>query len=71
MRPLILASVLGLVPLTACKPCPIVPDPDCDWHVPDNHCGYVCAQNVSESGETNAADTDSVDSGIRDGDVAA
>ena len=49
------------LPLLGCgteKSCRLVPDPDCDWHVSDSHCMYLCEKNQANDSDENADEQD-------------
>lgn len=59
------ASLPGLVPMAACKPCKLIDDPECDHTKLNNPCPPICAPDDLKSSEV-GVDEQSAEPGIRD-----
>ena len=48
----IMVFIVASALLACAEPCQPIPDPDCDWNVPNHHCTYLCKGDASEEDES-------------------
>ncbi|WP_437632743.1 hypothetical protein [Sorangium sp. So ce854] len=58
---ILIVTSSSMLSVPACgSPCKPIPDPDCDWHSPENHCAYLCTEDelTDDSDETDGDASD-------------